>query len=1282
MLQSTTIKTIKTLTVFLVVSLMPLQSAFAKSSGDDLVQQLKAMDNAQLEKFSQVLGPHWINVHALGQRKDNNDIKQGLESVRALAAYNGVQENIEVLIDLLRSEAKRLESKTQVEDIFTVGLAALGELGTSDPTRYVEELQELRQEVKKRAGASYAHADQIDRAFADAIAAFQGNNTKSVSLTELLVTTDQNENGPLQRLKKFEDYLANRVIGQPEAIELLTYMELRGKFYGQTRTLPEVAYLMGLPGTGKDTIAEAWVDAMFRMKGAHVKHLFRLPTMKTSADLWKVSGSNTGYFGSGQFPPFLRYLVEHSDGKYKLEEVEENREKTYKIVENPEYQGKTLPGYFSPDTAVLFANEFHNWSRDLKDTFLKQALEKGYFSINSPHGGLSEIYVPVRILAASNEGISLLTSREANGQRFGKPLDYDQIMDKWKLVEGDKAKLKNEIQSTNGSPNDPKGRGGEALGTSEELMDRIPERNILLLRPQSPEGLQKIATLSLDSLNEKLGVPSELFASVNLKWSDNVIKFVQGYKYNAEENSRPILGRIMSTVEEPILKAIRDGKIKPTNSKVEFNLDIEQNPDRTQSLIIKGTQDGKPFEIKQLILETKQDIPKAHITDERIDELAQFAEKTSKEVFGVEDVVERLGDRILNIANELSSANTDRPVNAVGLFGLTSTGKTELAKKVAKGILGDEKDLLIFDFSQIQTLADFKKRILGSRDERGNPIKSDFMKAYDRNNGVVVCAFDEISNIKDPDLLKALYDFFREGTVTTFSDGISRKMGGVFAIITGNAGQAVYAAVPSDLPEDVQMAAWKKIAEKLQNDINLQMATLEKYIPWPLLARIGKNNIFFVSPHTFKSLRQLAQLKLMINLKEMAVTDGRRGFNIGFSSTDEYSKFIDTVIDEGFTLRTQGASIDSFIRDDVRTPLQSLLLKNKVPPGSNVVLQFNSKTDNTIMDTAGYVIYDVFVEGKAEPLQLKIRRPYREKALERSEVVDLLTAYHEAGHTIARQGLFPGIFSPVEITIIEGVANIGDEWVYYAGLATNEKVKAANITRDYVIRSVAVNLAGETAERLVSKGEHSSAGKSDDIKRATRMIQDAILRWGLSEKWGADSVPNGMSMENYINGLSDGRRKVLEDEVQTWMKEGRELAQQVLEMNYETALLPLGAKLAEQGKVNAQELNAFYQANPIVDPTKVAEEKRQAARAKSEDRQKYFKNAIGETELLPGVPHPQKMANIKDIAAKEKADLYAQVPLPELVPVLSNATFDAWKAAGHQVAATVLACDGRMTKKK
>jgi len=91
---------------------------------------------------------------------------------------------------------------------------------------------------------------------------------------------------------------------------------------------------------------------------------------------------------------------------------------------------------------------------------------------------------------------------------------------------------------------------------------------------------------------------------------------------------------------------------------------------------------------------------------------------------------------------------------------LTSTGKTEFARALAAELLGDESQLITFDFSQIQTMHDFQTKILGSRDARGNPIKSDFMKAYDRSNGKMVVAFDELANVRDQALLTALYDFF------------------------------------------------------------------------------------------------------------------------------------------------------------------------------------------------------------------------------------------------------------------------------------------------------------------------------------------------------------------------------------------------------------------------------------------------------------------------------------------------------------------------------------------
>ncbi len=95
----------------------------------------------------------------------------------------------------------------------------------------------------------------------------------------------------------------------------------------------------------------------------------------------------------------------------------------------------------------------------------------------------------------------------------------------------------------------------------------------------------------------------------------------------------------------------------------------------------------------------------------------------------------------------------------------------------------------------------------------------------------------------------------------------------------------------------------------------------------------------------------------------MANQDGRRGWQLGFATSTEYSQFIDMIIREGFSLRYQGASIDSFVADDVEAKLKFLLLKNKVPSGSKIEIRFRSQTPNDIENEPGFVVYDLLAVG-------------------------------------------------------------------------------------------------------------------------------------------------------------------------------------------------------------------------------------------------------------------------------------------------------------------------------
>lgn len=1239
--------------VSLVIS-MQVSFAFADSGMSYNSEAILKMTALELTQLNEKMRKALLEAQEVIQRDAGDpkvDIQKLLPKIAELRKFQ-TQESFSQLLAVFRAEIERMKSGEGFQpSVIAIALDSIREIGTTSPHQFLEDYLKLVDDFEGSPVAdSFGSFDKVflQNKAASTYSAIKLQKETMVDLNRRLWEVQEATKSIQEELDKVEQVLSEGLIGQPEVLQALMDLEWRNRLYGKNRTLPDAVYLMGLPGTGKDTAAEVFTDALHGEKNAHRTHMFRLPVMKFQPDLWKVLGSATGYIGSEHFPPFLDFLVQHSGGKYKLEEVRPGTKK-YKVVENPDYKGELLPGYYPPSSGIVFANEFHNWSKQLKDDFLKQALEKGVFDINNPNGGLAQIYVPIRFIIASNEGIRELTSREANGQRHGKALTYDKILAKWESVHQNKALLKNAILATNGSPN--MRNDGHAPGVSEELLNRIPERFILMMRPLSEEHLQQVAEVYLRDLSSRLS-DSPLVGKIQLKWSERVPEVLQGYDYTPEENARPISGRVTSMIEEPLLDAVRAGKLERHDGQI-ITLDIEENEDKTQSLVITSNFGGRQSVAKQLIRTTLKDIPKPAIEDSKIDDMAGFENYMKANVFGIDNVIERLSERFLSIENEAAAGQSARPVNVIMLNGLSSTGKSETAKQAAKFVTKADDELVTFNFGLIQSLHDFKVNILGTTDSLGNPIPSEFMKQFDRAQGRLMVAFDELANVENPDLLKTLYDFFREPIVRTFSDGKARPMGGVTVIVTGNSGQEQYLGVPRHVPMEVQMLAWEEIAKQTNNNLELQRRILERSYPEPLITRIGRNNIFFLPPHSYKSLRQLSQLKLGQALERLASQKSRRGWNVVFSSADEYSKFIDIMISEGFSLRYQGAAIDSFVRDDMEGKLHTLLLKNKVPSGATVVLKFREMTANDNEDVPGFVFYDVYVDSSSKPLELKIQRPHVEKPLEVDPINQIITAFHEVGHALVRNAVFPESHRSTMISVIPGVTPIGDQWIYYAGVAKSQQHKEVFTSRDWAIRSIAVLLAGETAERLVSKGSSHSTGKSNDIERASTLARNAIIRYGLSERWGLQAIPTGISNEEYVAGLSNSAKRLLEQEVDRMLKEGRHLAQQTIEANWNQIFVPLSLRLVEQGNIYEEEL-ASYLKN-VIDPTSLSYFGRTMNHARTLRRKLASGREIpGTVSLDPDIPMPKEIANIDAIAQKRKADQFAQVPLPEKLPVGTN----------------------------
>ncbi len=1019
------------------------------------------------------------------------------------------------------------------------------------------------------------------------------HNNKLKSLVEgrAQVATDEkrakDHKSSIEAVEQFYQRMSKEVVGQDEVLKSMQELFLKDMMSGD-RKAPELFYLMGLPGNGKDTIVEAYVDALHKRAGAHNEHMFRM-NIRTKADAWTYFGSAKGYVGSSEMPAFLKFLVEHSGGRYQLGLEEDSQGKERLVInENPEWKKEKglIPGGGTPDRAVVFVNEAHNIPKAVKDNALKQAIERGIFTVNNPGQGpnaVASIEVPVTFIFATNEGIELLEPREKNGARVGAPLSYERLMQNYDLVARDKAVLKQAILAGNGEKNDPV--GPEAPGTSEEWLNRIPEHRIHLLKPLNPESLISIARIQAERKSLDLSNQRGKLGSYELKISDALIEFVTTYDYVPSENARPIKGRLESFIFDQIYSALQSERIRPLGVRQHISVDLHRYPSGAVSVLFEVTiaETGEVYRFRRLISQTLKDIPAKPLSNERVEEIVAMRQQILDNVFGVEHIVDELiKSALVSESASRNSGESKRPATVLAFLGKSSTGKTETAKQYVRARYGESEKPVIIDFNGVRSLEALEAKILGSIDARKNAIPSDFMKAYDRAvDGNIAFIFDEAANAPK-ELLKGLYELLREPVATGFSDGKPRPMKNVTIILTGNAGEQIYNAIPKDLPTDVHERALNEVFRVFMSNESLQQRILAENFTEAFLARLGRN-IYHFGPLQYSSKRQIAQLKLSQGLESLKAKTSERGWDIVFSSEKDVLNLFEMIEREGFDHAYQGASIDRFVREALVDRIKSTLLMEKVANGAEIALEVLEKPVVRAEHDAEYVFRQIkLITEVGKEFLVEIPVGQKHDNIEKRDVDRVLTAYHEAGHEIVSEVYFGDRIRPKFLSIIEGVSYIGEQMVHYAGLRAGEYVQDSRYTKEVVLRNVAVLTGGYVAQQIVTLGARDDAGKSNDMHRATKLVQDSILRNGLSKEWGKSAVPSGMKIEDYVNNLSSERQDLLRKITDRWLLEGEKLAREALLANADKLFLNMGKEIAVKGYLDKDDILKLYAENGVV----------------------------------------------------------------------------------------------------
>jgi cell division protease FtsH len=153
-----------------------------------------------------------------------------------------------------------------------------------------------------------------------------------------------------------------------------------------------------------------------------------------------------------------------------------------------------------------------------------------------------------------------------------------------------------------------------------------------------------------------------------------------------------------------------------------------------------------------------------------------------------------------------------------------------------------------------------------------------------------------------------------------------------------------------------------------------------------------------------------------------------------------------------------------------------------------------------------------------------------------------ITAYHEAGHTLA-SWLLPGADPLQKVTIIPRGLSLG---------ATEQAPTEDRYTytENYLLQRVAILLSGQVAERIVF--HDISNGASDDLKKATQLVRRMVTQWGMSDRlgpvtfsWGEEHPFLGKEIAS-PREFSEETARIVDEEIQRIVKEQEVKAEKLL----------------------------------------------------------------------------------------------------------------------------------------
>ncbi len=202
----------------------------------------------------------------------------------------------------------------------------------------------------------------------------------------------------------------------------------------------------------------------------------------------------------------------------------------------------------------------------------------------------------------------------------------------------------------------------------------------------------------------------------------------------------------------------------------------------------------------------------------------------------------------------------------------------------------------------------------------------------------------------------------------------------------------------------------------------------------------------------------------------------------------------------------------------------------------------------------------------------------------KSRVVDqmerMVTAYHEAGHTLV-QSLLKDADPLHKVSIIPRGPMGG------ATFALPEKDRTM-FTRRYCMALLQVCFGGRIAEDMFC--DDISSGAQSDIQQATRIAKQMVLTWGMSERLGPVSYDTDAGLSDAFYGLpvekeySEKTAETIDIEIKRITDEAYKMARELIERNKDS-VEQIAKALLKYETLDAEEVKIILAGGGLDKPT-------------------------------------------------------------------------------------------------